>query len=91
MDLIALLIDFILGLFVLVALGQLFSINASLKRLVQLAERAPASIGSATSLTAPNTPATLGEMNDNDLMAKWKATGDAGALQELKARGYYMG
>jgi hypothetical protein len=91
MDLIALLIDFILGVFVLVALGQLFSINASLKRLVQLAERAPAPYASTASPLASNTPATVGEMNDNDLMAKWKATGDAGAAEELKSRGYYMG
>ena len=61
MDLIALLIDFILGVFVLVALGQLFSINTSLKRLVQLAERAPAPYASTAPPLASNTPATVGQ------------------------------
>ena len=88
MELIALLIDLALVVFVLVALGQLFSINASLRRLVQLAERAPSVGMTLTPTVNPTKPAP--EMTDQDLMAMWKATGDVRAAQELKARGYYM-
>ena len=87
MELVALLISLLLTAFVLVALGQLFSIKDSLKRLVQIAEESrPAS----TQLDPLAGAQSLSELSDEALLAKWKETKDAGIAEHLRRRGYYM-
>lgn len=92
MDILVIVIALALTIFVVVALGQLFAIKHCLERLVQLAQP-PLPEGAARR--------NLSDLNDADLMAKYKATAsgqneddriwNAAALQELKTRGYYMG
>lgn len=88
MDILVIVIALAMVIFVVVALSQLFRINASLKRLVQLAEP-----------KLPTAPGDLSSMSDEDLMQEYKATAkgfsdenparNTVARLELKKRGYY--
>ncbi len=85
MDVLVILVDLALLIFLLVALGQLFSISTSLKRLVDLAESQPAAAEADAS-----TP--LAKMSDEVLKRIWTARPDDPSIeQEMKARGYYTG
>lgn len=82
MELLDLLISVVLTVFVLVALGQLFSIKDSLRRLVQLAEQSRP--------TPPQPDSSTAILSDEELLAKWKESRDPAIAQLLKGKGYFI-
>jgi hypothetical protein len=100
MEFILAVISLALSIFVLVAIGKLFSINRNIERLVTLAERAQSrGFGPAPVLANQfhdGTPASERatnpvDMTDEELLARWRQTGSAADADILKSRGYHMG
>jgi hypothetical protein len=88
MEVIVAIISLALSIFVLVAIGKLFSINRNLEQLVKLAKRAESRLEPAA---APDPNTAPIDMTDDELMAKWKNTGFTIYADILKSRGYHMG
>jgi hypothetical protein len=85
MDILAFVVDLALLIFILVALGQLFSISGSLKRLVAMAETPPAEPSPA------DTSTPLAQMKEEVLKRIWTANpGDPSIVQEMRVRGFHM-
>ena len=98
MEVILAVVSLALSIFVLVAIGKLFSINRNIERLVTLAERAQSrDSGPAPALANQfhdGTPApdrAPADMTDEELLARWRKTGSAADADILKVRGYHMG